>query len=197
VAVRKASTIDVPRLATALAKAFHEDPVFVWLFPNDTERLRRSERGFALYLRKMFLPQGESYAADDCRGAALWLPPGKWHLSPLAQLRLLPGMVRAMGPRLPHVLRALDTIESVHPRTPHHYLAFVGVEPKLQGKGIGTALLRPILDRCDRQRTAAYLEATTARNRAFYLRLGFEVTAEFRYPKGGPPSCQMWREPRG
>ena len=57
--------------------------------------------------------------------------------------------------------------------------------------------MRPILERCDRERLPAYLEATTPRNRACYERQGFRVTEEFHFPKDGPPSWRMWREPRG
>jgi ribosomal protein S18 acetylase RimI-like enzyme len=148
--IRKATADDVPRLARALARAFYDDPVFNWLVPDDSERMRRSERGFAFYLRRVYLPHDECYAAQGGAGGALWLPPGKWHLGPLAQLQLVPGMVAAMGPRLPQLLRAIGTIESNHPHKPHYYLPFVGVEPELQGKGVGTALLAPILHRCDR-----------------------------------------------
>jgi GNAT superfamily N-acetyltransferase len=95
------------------------------------------------------------------------------------------------------MMRALTTLESDHPETPHYYLPIVGVEPDRQGRGIGTALMRPILDRCDQTATPAYLEATTPRNRACYLRQGFEVTEEFRFPKEGPPAWRMWREPSG
>jgi GNAT superfamily N-acetyltransferase len=195
--VRKASAADVPRLAQALARAFYDDPVFQWLVPDDSERARRSERGFSLYLRKVYLAHDECYTTDDVVGGALWMPPGTWHLGPLAQLRLLPGMLAAMGARLPQVLRAIATIESNHPKEPHWYLPFVGVEPERQGRGIGTALMRPIVERCDDQRLPAYLEATTPRNRTCYERQGFEVTEEFHFPKGGPPSWRMWREPRG
>lgn len=193
--IRKATTDDVPRLAQALARAFYDDPVFNWMIPDDSERMRRSEHGFALYLRSVYLPHDECYATEGGAGAALWLPPTKWHLGPMAQLRLAPGMVVAMGPRLPQVLRAISTIESNHPQKPHYYLPFVGVEPELQGRGIGTALLKPILDRCDQESMPAYLEASAPRNCACYLRQGFEVTEEFRFPKGGPPSWRMWREP--
>jgi hypothetical protein len=43
--------------------------------------------------------------------------------------------------------------------------------------------------------TPAYLEASSARNRALYERHGFEVTEELSLPKGGPPIWLMWREP--
>lgn len=193
--VRKASWDDLHRLSQALAHAFYEDPVFNWLVPDDSERLGMSQRGFELYLRKVYMPHEECYTTEDAVGGALWLPPHKWHLGPLAQVRLLPGMLGAMGRRLPQLLRAISTLESNHPKKTHYYLPFVGVEPDLQGKGIGTALMRPILDRCDHDGTPAYLEATAPRNRACYERQGFKVTEEFRFPKGGPPSWRMWREP--
>jgi GNAT superfamily N-acetyltransferase len=193
---RKATADDVPRLAEALARAFYDDPVFNWLIPDASERLRRSERGFGLYLRRVYLPHDACYTTDDVVGGALWLPPEKWHLGPVAQLRLLPGMLAAMGGRFPQLMRAISTLESNHPKEPHYYLPFVGVRPESQGRGIGTALMRPILDRCDEEGIGAYLEATAPRNRACYLRQGFEVTEEFHFPKGGPPSWRMWREPR-
>jgi ribosomal protein S18 acetylase RimI-like enzyme len=193
--IRKATDDDVPALAQALARAFYDDPVFQWLVPDDADRLRRSERGFELYLRKVYMPHDECYTTDDVVGGALWEPPDTWQMGPLAQLRLLPSMLAAMGRRLPQLLRAIGALEANHPTKPHYYLPFVGVSPESQGRGTGTALMRPILDRCDAEGVPAYLEATTTRNRACYQRQGFEVTEEFHFPKGGPPSWRMWREP--
>src|SRR5919201_4516275 len=102
--VRKASAADVPRLAQALARAFYDDPVFQWLVPDDSERARRSERGFSLYLRKVYLPHDECHTTDDVVGGALWMPPGTWHLGTLAQLLLRPGMVAAMGRRFTQLM---------------------------------------------------------------------------------------------
>jgi ribosomal protein S18 acetylase RimI-like enzyme len=194
--VRKATPDDVPALARSLARAFYEDPVFAWMLPDPADRLQRAERGFAFYLRKVYLPHEQCYTLAGGGGGALWLPPGQWHLGLFEQLRLAPGMIRATGRRLPWILMALAKIESNHPSADHHYLAFVGVEPELQGKGMGTALMRPVLERCDRDGLPAYLEASSPRNRACYERQGFEVTEEFHFPRGGPPSWRMWREPR-
>lgn len=195
--IRKATAEDVPALARSLALAFEDDPVFAWMYPDPSDRLERAERGFAFYMRKLYLRHDACYTTDDRAGGALWLPPGSWHLGPLAQLRLAPGMVAASGSRLPRIMRALYTVESNHPRSPHYYLAFVGVRPDAQGRGIGTALMRPIVERCDREGLPAYLEASSPRSRACYLRQGFAVTEEFRFPSQGPPSWRMWREPAG
>jgi len=69
----------------------------------------------------------------------------------------------------------------------------IGVRPEWQGRGFGSALLRPILERCDRERLPAYLEASSPRNRALYERHGFAVVEEMRV-SDSPPVWRMWRE---
>ena len=66
--------------------------------------------------------------------------------------------------------------------------------PELQGHGIGSALLRPVLERCDADGVAAYLEATSSENRRLYERHGFRVVRELPLP-AGPSLWAMWREP--
>ena len=197
--VRRVSHSDVPRIARALARAFEDDPVMSWVFRDDSERLSRLGRGFALYLRRLWLPHDECYLIDGRRsGAALWLPPGKWRLSPAAQLRLLPHLLRATGRNFTRLARVLHTMEVRHPEDPHHfYLAVLGVEPELQGRGFGSSLLQPVLRRCDDEGIPAFLESSKRRNIVFYERHGFRVVEEIQLPGGGPPLWPMWRDPRG
>ena len=65
-------------------------------------------------------------------------------------------------------------------REPHYYFADIGVAPRVQGTGIGSALMRPTLERCDAQGLSAYLEASSERNAALYERLGFRLIRELR-----------------
>jgi predicted N-acetyltransferase YhbS len=83
--------------------------------------------------------------------------------------------------------------------TPHHYLAFLGVAPELQGHGIGSGLLNHHHARLDAQGLPAYLEASTERSRDLYLRHGYTLTgdAPLVLPDNGPPIWPMWREPAG
>jgi GNAT superfamily N-acetyltransferase len=71
----------------------------------------------------------------------------------------------------------------------------MGVATVRQGRGIGSALLGAVLERCDREGVPAYLEATCERNRDLYARHGFTLRDEVRLPEG-PTLWPMWREPR-
>lgn len=86
-------------------------------------------------------------------------------------------------------------LDEHHPHEPIWYLNFLGVEPAGQGRGVGSALLEQVLVRADRDAAAAYLDATSMRNRRLYERHGFEARGELHVP-GGPPLWPMWREPR-
>ena len=107
-------------------------------------------------------------------------------------------MIRVFGRRLPLALRSRLRMEGKHPSEPSHwYLAVLGVEPGSQGRGLGSKLMHPVLERLDGEGVAAYLEASTPRSRALYERHGFEVTGEMNLPANGPPIWLMWREPGG
>jgi ribosomal protein S18 acetylase RimI-like enzyme len=71
----------------------------------------------------------------------------------------------------------------------------LGVEPECQGQGLGSAVLRPVLEQCDADGIGAYVESSKERNIDFYARQGFRVTAEPRLLRG-PTVWTMWREPR-
>ena len=188
---------DVPGVALALAQAFEADPHFSWIIRDDRKRLARLVRGFTLFTRRIWLPQNEGYTHDRLLGAALWMPPGTWHVGPLTQLRMAPATIATLRGDSGRLLRALTFIERKHPRSPQHwYLPIIGVAPEWQGRGFGAALLRPVLERCDRDQMPAYLEASTPRNRALYERHGFEVIEECRYASDGPLMWRMWREPQ-
>ena len=194
--IRRVTEADVPKVARALAQAFFDDPHFCWIVRDDARRMGKLERGFETFTRRIWLPAGECYTHERLVGAAMWLPPGTWHMGPLEQLLLLPAIARNLRLDLPRFVKALNFIESKHPRAPEHwYLPALGVAPGWQGRGFGAALLQVVLARCDAEHLPAYLEASTARNRALYERHGFQTLEECRYARGGPPLWRMWREP--
>lgn len=192
--VRHVRADELSRTAAVLSAAFVDDPVFAWLVP-DERRGEILERGFRLFLERVWFAQGECYTTESAVGAVVWELPGQWRLNTVQQVRLLPALVAVFGRYTPRFLGALWRTEAGHPEAEHYYLPFVGVMPEWQGRGIGAALMAPILDRCDRERIPAYLEASTPRNLALYERHGFKVSEEFHLGKGSPPVWRMWRNP--
>jgi GNAT superfamily N-acetyltransferase len=193
--VREAVAADVPDLATMLMRAFDDDPVASWTCPSPTLRPRLLKRFYATRTRQV-LGSGEIWAADSLAGAALWLPPDRWHTTPREQLALMRGLLHPrLALRGPRIVSGLTGIERRHATTPHWYLAILGTDPAAQGQGIGSAVMRPVLDRCDEDGIGAYLESSKERNIAFYARHGFRVTGEYDLPRG-PRVWLMWRDPR-
>jgi GNAT superfamily N-acetyltransferase len=79
---------------------------------------------------------------------------------------------------------------------PHWYLLYIGTTPPRQGRGLGGALLRSVLDRCDVEGVPAHLEATCERNVPLYRRRGFAERGAPVTAGGSPPLAPMWRDPR-
>lgn len=196
--VRKADASDIDGLAGVLARAFDEDPVVTWFLREDAGRADAFQTFFAMAVRALTLPHDEVYTTADHLGAALWAPPGSWELGPDEVEELLPDLEAVFGPdKLDRSLRGMEAMDAHHPDEPHFYLLFLGVEPAMHSRGIGSALLRTVLRRCDEAGLPAYLEATSPRNVALYERHGFVVTDTLPLPDGGPPLWPMWRSVEG
>src|SRR3954470_11869951 len=190
--VRPARGEEVPQLAAMLARAFHDDPVTAWFLRSEPRRPKYAARFFAWQLHRL-LGQEQVHVADDGSGAAVWALPGQWRESNWQALRLFVSLVPALFTHLPVAARGVEEVERRHPPEPHLYLAVLGTDPPAQGRGIGTAVLRPGLELCDREGLPAYLESSKETNVGFYARFGFRVIAEVRMPGGGPKVWLMWR----
>jgi RimJ/RimL family protein N-acetyltransferase len=190
--VREARVGEAAQLSATLADAFATDPIMQWLIPSRRRRDARMRRLFALELEHSVFPAGRVFTTDDFRGANLELPPGGWKLAmpPSAAL----GLLLVFGIRLPQASRLQVFFERNHLEEPHYYIRYVGVATRFQGQGLGTALMRPTLDRCDEDGIPAYLEASSERSATLYERLGFVHLGELRVPDG-PPFWPMRRPP--
>ena len=192
--VRPALPEDHGPLAEVLARAFFDDPVTSWFYPDAAKRMRHARRFFEIRLRQLAV-HGLIYTTPERSGAALWAPPGQWRESLRQSLMQLP-MLPVLLPRIVRMTQAVREIERHHPVRPHYYLSVIGTDPEQQGGGVGSALLAPVLLRCDETQTAAYLESSKESNLSFYARHGFAVTECIELPEG-PPLWLMWREPPG
>ena len=223
VAVRNATPVDFPRVAHSLASAFFDNPITIWHVPDESRRLEVMRDFFTVLLENVYTRFGLVFTnvGEVASGAMCIAQDAQEDRSPMPGLPLLEcrtcNTPRAPGrlPRnmvvppdtsaeldralavvfqdFPRTFELFELFDAHHPQDPHYYLQFIGVRPGRQGTGIGSALLRAVLDRCDLEGAAVYL-AADERSRLLYLKHGFEATTELRLPEG-PSFFPMWRAP--
>lgn len=87
--------------------------------------------------------------------------------------------VFASGPACARRLLRLETfLRTHHLRSPHYFLAILGVEPAMQGRGFGSLLLRALSQRADAAGLPCYLETDQEKNVRIYERHGYRVLSE-------------------
>ncbi|MDP9166171.1 MAG: GNAT family N-acetyltransferase [Actinomycetota bacterium] len=202
VQTRPATRSDVGALSSTLGRAFFDDPVMCWMLPDAEQRQRKLHRLFAALTRHHHLARGGVEVATDgtggsggIGGAALWDPPGAWRQTRAEELRAMPGLLLAFGRSMKRGYVLEEMMKKAHPEEPHWYLAIIGSDPTVRGKGYGQALMSSRLDRCDAEHAPAYLESSNPDNVPYYQRFGFEITGEIT-PPGGPTLIAMWRPAR-
>jgi ribosomal protein S18 acetylase RimI-like enzyme len=195
--IRKATPDDVDVLVDVLVRAFEDDPPMRYVLRGGAHREKSFRAFFRHALTRLTLPHEEVYTDEARTGVALWAPPGKWKQRWHEHLRDFFTWGQTIGwSRLPEVLEATKGVVAAHPSEPHYYLLAIGVDPSVQGRGLGRALMAPVLERCDREKVPAYLEASKLSNVPWYERAGFVLQKELSFGEGKPSLFAMWRKPQ-
>ncbi|MCQ4208396.1 GNAT family N-acetyltransferase [Streptomyces longispororuber] len=211
VRVRRAQESDRDLVVRLLDESFRDDPVSNWVFPGEEHRLAR-HAGLMGVFTDVTLAEGYIDLAEDGSAVALWMDmPDAPHDGAGGEGHEgheghggegdqddVPAQVRAVvDPDNERVEQIARWTTEIHPEgRAHVYLWMIGVAPGRQGEGLGTALMAPVLERCDREGLPAYLEASNPRSRALYERLGFVFTGTALDLPDGPSMWPMWREPQ-
>jgi GNAT superfamily N-acetyltransferase len=186
--IRIAVAADRPAMVDTLLLAFSTDPCVRYIFPKPHEFMA----GWPVFVMGMGGPgidRGTAFVTEDGAAAALWLPAGvepdlETMLGALADVPEAKGQVLA---------KVGEQSRRYHPAEPHWYLAAVGVDPARQGEGLGSAMIKEGLRRCDAEGLPAYLENSHPRNIPLYERHGFEVIGVVQ-PDDYPPLYPMLRK---
>jgi GNAT superfamily N-acetyltransferase len=183
------------------ARAFWCDPLIDFFTRDLLHEYRVLPAVFAAYLRYLQGPSAEVWVAEHDgapRGVAGWLAPGGHPRPAPAEARraLRVAALLARGRHRADAVGLFRAVERRHPHEPHWYLGLLATDPTVQGRGIGSALMAPVLDRCDAEGVVAYTETQKEANVAWYARAGFTVADEVRLA-GTPPVWCLRREPAG
>ncbi|MFB8758992.1 GNAT family N-acetyltransferase [Streptomyces nigra] len=194
VAIRTAGEADRELVVGLLDAAFQDDPVSSWVFPGEEHRRTTHPKLMAAFT-DVVLAHGRIDVTEDGTACALWMSvpadAPEQDDEGSAELRA------AVDPDNERVELIGRLTAGAHPAgRAHEYLWMIGAAPERQGQGLGTALITSVLDRCDREGLGAYLEASSARSRVLYERLGFTLEGRPLDLPDGPRMWPMWRDPR-
>ncbi len=181
---------DQSKAFATLLSAFRADPVERWLYPDEHDY----DELFPAFLAAF---GGEAFAhdtvwqLDDFAAVAMWLAPG---VDPDAAEIVRVLMTTVDEARHGDTMACLEQMDAAHPRYPHWYLPWFGVEARAQGSGLGGTLMVNCLRAIDETALRAYLETPNPRTISFYERYGFRVTGS-THTTDCPVITFMLREP--
>jgi GNAT superfamily N-acetyltransferase len=195
--VRPATRADVPRIAATLAAAYPDYRWTSWALPEDG-RAQRLSRWAELWGALVPVLDGTAWVSDDVTSAAAWVAPDA--PPPAADLQAVVDrdLPRVFGARQPVVLASQRLGAPGRPDEPHWWLTAVGTRPARRHHGLGTAVLQPVLDRCDAEGVPAAATVYTSTVVRWLQRSGFAVTHATRTAVDHElPIWTLVRRPRG
>jgi len=189
----RAAPAGIPELAGVLARAFAADPMVVWPLVSDEDLEARIRRSFEL-VDSMYAAEGWILQAEGGLGVMSLIPPDGAKRANEIDV-VVAGAMGALTPDAGERYgRFWEWIEAGHPPERHWLLDQLAVEPRAQGRGIGTAMLQFAMQHAAADGLPLFLETGVARNVAFYERFGFSVIRDADAPSGGPHVWFMRRD---
>jgi ribosomal protein S18 acetylase RimI-like enzyme len=179
---------------TLLARAFVEDPLMRWFFPDDDMRPHACAALFGLFAEQ-YLAAGR---VDVVRrpgpvAVAMWRWPGAAAAEQPESLPTPPGLMTALmgAARAAEVGGAMSGIAALRPPEPYAYLHVLGVDPSVRGRGLGGEVLDVGLAAARAAGLSACLETMNPANVPFYEAHGLAVRHEVTLGGGGPTVWAM------
>jgi len=173
--MKKAERTDRERVVTILTNSFHDNKSVNHLIPQDNKRMQRIKL-LMDYAFDVCMLYGDVWLADNNLACALFVKPGKKRTTLQSVLLDIKFAIRCLG--VGNIKKAMSreaAISKVHPPGPLYYLWFIGVDPVHQHQGIGSELMREILEEATKQKRIVCLETSTLKNIPWYEKLGFTI----------------------
>jgi ribosomal protein S18 acetylase RimI-like enzyme len=183
--IRLAATGDIARLAFTATRAFADDPLMRWFFPEPVEYEEVNPQVTG-YLCRRWMATESLWCTDDGVGMAGWVPPGR------PDVDVERPAIEHPEHRLAKFAAVSQMLVANTPPEPHWYLNMLATHPDWQRQGIGTAMMNVVFTIADEMGVACYLETESTDNVAYYRHHDFEVRTEWDLRTDAEPGPHMW-----
>ncbi len=188
---------DFQKASITLGQAFSQDPIWTRILQGEPEKFPLV---FGVPL-KYSLKYGKVYASNsELQGIAAWVGTpyvdmSLWRLLRSGALKIIMKLGMKLGKRILNVFSQIEKDRKDLMKSPYIYLYALGILPQEQGHGIGSKLVKDMLDNLP-LKLPVYLDTETEDNVRFYQRLGFEVVKEVQVLPYNLPMWEMvnWRK---
>ena len=158
-------------IVSILAQAFEKNRSVSFVVKQDSKKDQRIKllMVYSLFRAYHF---GKVFMNADKTACALVVDSSKKRLTFQSLIWDLKLIIQCVGLfNLPRVLKREKILKTFHPKGKFYHLWYVGVKPENQRKGLGTNVLRQILQDCND--APIYLETSSEENFPFFEKFGF------------------------
>jgi hypothetical protein len=192
---------DLSKAAETISYAFMEDPLSIFFFPDESTRYQNLLIYFHVRIN-YGIRFGEVYAtSNNFEGVVSWIPDKKSHITfwrgmITGGMKLYTKFGRSKVTRMFEVGDYTTHFRESVAKLPYIQLSPIGVHPEEQGKGFGSKLIEPMMNKLDMKNYNCYLETQEESNIGFYQRFNFKVVKEGKIPGTDLQHWVMMREPK-
>ncbi len=176
--MKKARYTDKGLVVDILTRSFDANQSVNYIIKQDKKRIKRISAlmDYSFEVCYMF---GNVFLSNDEKACALVLYPDRKKTTFRSILLDAKLIISCVGVK--NIRRTLDRetkIKQVQVKDKMYYLWFIGVNPEYQNTGIGTGLLKEVINDSQVLNRPIYLETSTLKNLPWYESQGFKVYHE-------------------
>lgn len=156
---------------------------------------------YAISIRH-FIKFGEAYApSPKMEGVAMWVHSDYFEISMWQMIKYgaLKAFYKFGAKFIKKAEISFEFMAKTHAELieePHYHLVWLGVEPELQKKGIGTELMLAMLNKFSEGNVKCFLDTQNRQNIDYYKRFGFKLIIERQFPNVDVMYWGMLWEPK-
>ncbi len=178
--VRALAGEEVRFAGAVAARALRDNPMMAFSVPDDP--LARLQTGYDTFVERIPPDSVGALAGRHVIGVAAAAAPGLCICATaLPDLRRVPDVGPADAVGYDRARFVISTMCEHDPEDRHVHVGPVGVEPGVQGLGIGGRMMQAVCAGLDDDGEVGWLETDKPENVVFYRRHGFDVAVEDRH----------------
>jgi ribosomal protein S18 acetylase RimI-like enzyme len=178
--VRSLTGEEIRFAGAVAARALRDNPMMAFSVPDDP--LARLQTGYDTFVERIPPDPVGALVGRHVIGVAASAAPGVCiGVTAIPDLRRVPDVAPADAVGFDRARFVISTMCEHDPEERHVHVGPVGVEPGVQGLGIGRRMMDMVCKRLDDDGEIGWLETDKPENVVFYRRHGFDVAVEDRH----------------